>query len=287
MDFQQVKLKDRKYPELLSEINNPPKAIYVLGDLPEDDSPTIAIVGTRKASKKGLELARWSAQEFVRTGVVVISGLAMGVDTAAHRGALDGNGKTIAVLGNGIDKIYPAQNEKLAEEILKNGGAIISEYGPGEPSYKGNFIQRNRIISGLSSGIVIIEAPSQSGALATAGFGAEQGRSVFVFPGSATDKNYAGSHALIRDGAILVTSPREALEDMGLKHILDASKSRELNKKEKMIVDALKSAGSPLSIDRIRELTKLDAQVVSSTIAILVIEGIIQETGSGYEFSHS
>jgi DNA processing protein len=284
--FEKLKITDGKYPRLLYEIPDPPKELYFRGALPDKELPTIAVVGTRRASKKGAELAESVARDLVRAGVVVVSGLAMGIDTAAHKGAVKENGKTLAVLGNGIDTIYPAQNEKIAGYILKNGGAIISEYGPGEPSYKGNFIQRNRIISGLSLGVVIIEAPEKSGALTTARFAAEQGREVFVFPGPASDRNYTGSHSLIRDGAILVTNSEQILEDIGIEPTMVNKKKVELDIHEREIVEALESFGTPLRIDKITEATKLDPQTVSAAIARLVIQGAIKEGESGYELAN-
>src|SRR3989344_7367046 len=169
-----INITDAGYPSLLSEIQSAPSQIFVRGLLPDSALPTVAIVGTRKATKDGRELARKTAMELAEAGVVVISGLAMGIDTEAHKGALKVKGITIAVLGNGIGSIYPAQNERLAKEILETSGTIISEYGSDEPSYKYRFIERNRIISGLSLGVVVIEAPEQSGALSTARFAGEQ-----------------------------------------------------------------------------------------------------------------
>ncbi|MDP2650618.1 MAG: DNA-processing protein DprA, partial [bacterium] len=215
-EFKVIDIKEEDYPFLLKEIPNPPKQIYVRGVVPDLRLPAVAIVGTRKATTAGIGIAEGVAADLASRGITIISGLAMGIDTAAHRGALGVRGRTVAVLGNGISEIYPAQNERLAEEILETGGAIISEYPPGEPSFRGNFIHRNRIISGLSVAVVIIEAPLRSGALSTAGFAAEQGRNVFVVPGPVTHPNYVGSHALIRDGATLATGAADILEDLGL-----------------------------------------------------------------------
>lgn len=288
MNFYELSLNHKKYPKLLSEIDSAPKIIYVIGEFDLGDSPTVAIVGTRKATKDGLDLARKTANELTRAGVTVISGLAMGVDTAAHKGALEKNGKTIAVLGSGIDEIYPAQNERLAKDIVDKGGAIISEYGPGEPSYKYRFIERNRIISGLSWGVVVIEAPEKSGAIATARFAAEQGRNVFVFPSTPNNKQYAGSHELIRDGATLVTKTDEILEDLDIKTKPNREEVfHKLGASEMNIISALGRAGKPLDIDTIIEVTTLEPQVVSNAITILVMEGIIKEGSRGYEISNS
>ena len=286
--FNSISLGDKDYPSLLNEIQRPPSKIYIRGTLPEKQLPTVAIVGTRKATEDGRRLTRETALELGRAGVVVVSGLAMGVDAAAHEGALDAYGITIAVLGNGIDSVYPVQNEKLAKKILASGGAIISEYGTGEPSYKGNFIERNRIISGLSLGTVVIEAPKHSGALTTARFAGEDGRAIFVFPGPSKSPYYAGSHALIRDGATLVTSASEILEDLDIKsdsHALQVNLDK-FGDNERMILEALNVAGSALNVDRIIELTKLDPQTVNRLLATLTIMGAVQETESGYEISN-
>ncbi|MEK7481868.1 MAG: DNA-processing protein DprA, partial [Patescibacteria group bacterium] len=175
--------RNLRYPALLREIPNAPEKIYILGKLPPEESLKIAIVGTRKATDQGRIIAKKLAEKLTNLGIVIVSGLAMGIDTAAHEGAVVANGKTIAVLANGLDKIYPAQNENLAKKILELNGAIISEYEPGKPALEHQFLERNRIVSGLSVATIVIEAPERSGSLVTARLAAEQGREVFVFPG--------------------------------------------------------------------------------------------------------
>ena len=203
------------YPKLLSEITDAPVRIHVRGDL-KSGKPLIAIVGTRKATDEGQKVTRAFAKGLCEKGFGIISGLALGIDASAHRGALGAGGYTIAVLGNAIDAIYPPGNKGLAESIIGSGGAVISEYGPGENIEKNNFIQRNRIVSALSIAVLVIEAPVHSGALVTARLGGEQGKDVFVVPGSIGDPNFEGSHKLIRDGAILVSSVEDILEDLNL-----------------------------------------------------------------------
>jgi len=288
MNFSKVHIEDKEYPLLLHEIEGAPSFLYIRGVLPNVDLPTVAIVGTRKATKDGKELARKTASELATAGVVVVSGLAMGVDTEAHRGTLEAGGITIAVLGNGIDSIYPAQNEKLAKEILNNDGAVISEYGPDEPSYKGRFIERNRIISGLCLGVVVVEAPERSGALSTARFAAEQGRDVFVFPASPNNKNYRGSHALIRDGATLITETNDILEDLGIEQSKKREqKMKDLSVDEYKIIKFLGDVGKPVNIDMIIEQTTLEPHVASNIIMTLVMEDIVKEVEQGYEISNS
>ncbi len=282
-EVKNVAKDDKDYPQLLKEIPDPPEKIFIKGSLESLGSTSIAIVGTRKATSLGEKTAEEFSRALAEAGITIVSGLAIGIDSAAHRGALKAEAKTVAVLGGGIDKIYPAQNENLAKQILEREGAIISEYPPGTPSYKDNFIRRNRIISGLSRAVVIIEAPEKSGALSTAGFAAEQGRSVFVVPGPINNVNYKGSHALIRDGATLVTSPQEILEDLGMANLVNFSKENvSLEGREQIIFEALKIAGVPLTLDQIIELTKLEAQVVNETLAMLIIRNIVKETETGY-----
>ncbi|MEZ4674686.1 MAG: DNA-processing protein DprA [Caldilineaceae bacterium] len=192
---------DTEYPNNLREVDNPPPVLYVRGQLTVQDTVAIAIVGTRRASAYGREVAHMAATEFAHNQVTVVSGLALGVDAIAHKAALSANGRTVAVLGSGVDQLYPAQNRALAEQIIANG-AVISEYPLGTRPEAGNFPPRNRIISGLSRGVVVIEAGQQSGSLITASFAADQGRDVFAVPGSILHPGSSGCNQLIRDGAI-------------------------------------------------------------------------------------
>lgn len=285
---------DSQYPLLLNEIPNPPKEIHLLGNLPDQNFPHIAIVGTRKATTEGRLIAKKIAQKLAEFGAVIVSGLAMGIDTAAHEGALAGNGKTIAVLACGLDSIYPRQNENLAKKILETNGVIISEYPIGTPAYPDQFLARNRIVSGLSVATIVIEAPIDSGALVTARLAAEQGREVFIIPGPINHPNYRGSHKLIRDGARLVTSIEDILEDLGidirvnpLLGLNNPRQSASINKKitdetQLLILKVIQETGKPLNIDKIIELTKLEPQTVNQSLALLVIQEIIKETERGY-----
>ena len=293
-----ISRNNSEYPLLLNEIPNPPKEIYLLGNLPDQNSPHIAIVGTRKATAEGRLIAKKIAQKLTELGATIVSGLAMGIDTAAHEGALTGNGKTVAVLACGLDEIYPRQNENLAKKILETNGAIISEYPIGTPAYPDQFLARNRIVSGLSVATIVIEAPIDSGALVTARLAAEQGREVFIIPGPINHPNYRGSHKLIRDGARLTTSIEDILEDLGSEILnfnlptdgqilnkFQTLKSKIQNVEDKsqlLVLKVIQEAGKPLNIDKIIEITKLEPQIVSQTIAILTIQEIIKETEKGY-----
>ena len=214
--IKKITLRDSSYPSLLREIPDPPAVLYILGDLPDENIPRLAIVGTRKATSNGCLIAKTLARELSEAGFIIVSGLAMGIDTAGHEGVVASQGKTIAVLGNGLNEIYPRLNKNLAEEILKLDGAIISEYPPAEPAFPSNFLARNRIVSGLCLGTIVIEAPERSGSLVTARLALEQNREVFIVPGPANHPNYAGSHQLIREGARLIVSAKDILTDLNI-----------------------------------------------------------------------
>lgn len=284
---------DGDYPRLLSEIPSPPSPLFVRG-FSAWNIPCIAIVGTRKASTEGKNIAKKLALDLVRNGFCIVSGLAFGIDAAAHEGALEGNGKTIAVLANGLDVIYPRQHESLAQKILSSGGALVSEYPEHTPSLPHQFLERNRIISGLSIAVVVIEAPTRSGSIATAHHAAEQGREVFVIPGSSRDTNYFGSHQLIRNGARLVTSSHDILEDLGYvseKHISTnvsddfSLESYRNNKPVYEILLTIKNEHAPISIDKISELTTLEPRIIAEQLTSLIIDGIVEEKNGMFMLS--
>jgi DNA processing protein len=206
---------DPRYPALLKRTQTAPVALFVRGDTECLSLPQLGIVGSRKATAGGVDNAAAFARHLAARGLVITSGLALGVDTAAHRGALDGEGRTIAVLGTGPDRVYPAANTALAERIIAGGGALVSEFLPGVPPLKDHFPRRNRIISGLALGTLVVEAGIQSGALITARRAIEQGREVFAIPGSIHNPLAKGCHRLIREGAKLVDSAEHILEELG------------------------------------------------------------------------
>ncbi|GAB3395532.1 DNA-processing protein DprA [Azotobacter armeniacus] len=201
------------YPALLAELDDAPPLLFVAGDPALLEQPQLAIVGSRRASKPGLDTARAFARHLAGAGFVITSGLALGIDGAAHQGALDGGGRTVAVLGTGLQRLYPARHGRLATDILAGGGALASELPLDCPPQAANFPRRNRIISGLSLGVLVVEASPSSGSLITARLAAEQGREVYAIPGSIHHPGARGCHQLIRDGATLVES---------IEHILDA-----------------------------------------------------------------
>jgi DNA processing protein len=209
-----VTLADEVYPQALLEIPDPPPLLYVKGNVTFLNRPTIAVVGSRNATPQGLKNSEAFAQALSEAGWCITSGLALGVDGAAHRGALRGKGSTIAVVGTGLDIVYPARHRELAHEICESG-AILSEFSLGEPSKAANFPRRNRIISGLSRGVLVVEADLESGSLITARLAVEQGRDVFAIPGSIHSPLSKGCHRLIKQGAKLVDSIQDILEEFG------------------------------------------------------------------------
>ena len=204
--------EDNNFTQIITTIAVVPKTVYYLGKIPSKRIPSIAIVGTRKPTAYGKEVTNRLAGELASRGVVIISGMALGVDGIAHQAAIDAGGITIAVQANGLDRLYPSSHRQLGENIVKTGGAIISEYEPGTPGYPNQFLERNRIVSGLSDAILITEAAAHSGTLNTASHALEQGKEVFVVPGNITNPLSAGCNQLLRQGAIPVTKVEDILE---------------------------------------------------------------------------
>ncbi len=274
---------ETEYPLLLKEIPQPPFGIYVLGNLPPEEKITLAVVGTRKATSEGKELAKIFAAELAKHGFAIASGLALGIDAAAHEGCLEAGGHTVAVQGNGLDQFYPRLNDRLAKKILDSGGAIISEYHLHAPSLPYRFLERNRIVSGLSRGVLVIEAPRESGARVTARHALDQNRDVFVVPGPISHPNYVGSNQLIRQGAELVTKPDEILESFGIETANEKKAAANFETtEEKLIFEALAKLSLPADVDKIIEMTKLESSGVNRALTMLTIKNLIKETESGY-----
>lgn len=274
-----IKKSAKEYPKILKEISNAPKQLYVRGRLPENHDMNFAIVGTRRASEYGKTLAFKIAKELSELGFNIVSGLALGIDTQSHLGALAGNGKTIAVLGSGIDdaSIFPKENLNLVKKIIASGGAVISEYEPAAKSEIWYFPERNRIVSGLSRGVLVVEAPEKSGALITARMALEQNREVFAIPGSVFSRNSIGTNNLIKSGAKVVTSIDDILEELNLTEL---KKEKEENKKENLTNEENQIfniiSKEPAHIDKICEITKMPASRVMSIVSVLEIAGIIK-----------
>lgn len=216
MKIQEISIENKLYPEQLRNIYDAPLKLYVLGNVEVLNQKGIAIVGSRNATEYGKKVAMQISKELSKNGINIISGLALGIDTYAHIGNILSNsiGKTIAVLGSGFDNIYPKQNIQLARRIIQTGGCIVTEYPNGNKPDKKNFPQRNRIISGLSKGVLVVEASKKSGALITADFALEQGREVFAVPGNITSVMSEGCNMLIKDGAKIVLSYEDLLDEI-------------------------------------------------------------------------
>lgn len=280
---------DETFPLFLREIPAPPFGIYVKGAL-IFDPPTVAIVGTRRATNEGRRLSEQFGADLARRGITIVSGLALGIDGAAHRGALSAGsepnqkGKTIAVLPSGLDYIYPSSHTRLAQEIVACGGALVSEYPFQTPAFPNHFLERNRIISGLCLGTLVIEAPDDSGALVTAKCAVDQNRDVFVVPGPLTHPNYRGSHRLVQQGAALVTSADDICEQLNLPiaAVSAPQTAHHFSPEEQLIVASVTAAGAPLTIDKISEITQLEPHVVMQTITLLTVHGMIKEDSGRY-----
>lgn len=216
MKINKISPDRNRYINILTSVETPPKQIYYIGTLPAKRQPTVAIVGTRKPTTYGKEVATKLAYELAQRGVIIVSGLALGIDAIAHRACLDAGGTTLAVLGNGLHKIYPHTNRALGERIVNQGGAVLSEFEEGIEPLPFNFLKRNRIVSGLADVVVIIEAASRSGTLNTAMHALNQGREVCAVPGNITSPLSAGCNGLIRQGATPVTSSADILELLAL-----------------------------------------------------------------------
>lgn len=270
---------DPRYPPRLLNIYDPPPVLYTRGDLRPDDDWSVAMVGTRRASAYGKEAARVIAEDLARAGVTIVSGLARGIDAQVHRAALDARGRTIAVLGSGVDIIYPWENSKLAEEIVSRG-ALISEYALGTQPEASNFPPRNRIISGLSRGVVVVEAGDQSGALITADFAADQGRDVFAVPGSIFHRGSQGTNRLIRDGATPVMSANDILEALNLTAVPQQVEAQMLfptDATEGLLLDQL--AEDPTHVDEVSRAAGLPIATVTSTLALMELKGLVRQVG--------
>ena len=275
---------DEAYPKLLREIYDPPIVLYYKGDLESADKAAIAVVGTRKMTGYGKVVTDQFTKGLVGAGLTIISGLARGVDSQAHLTTVSEDGRTIAVLGGGLNNIFPPENRGLAAKIASDFGAVISEFPPNYPSLPGNFPARNRIISGLSLAVLVIEATENSGSLITARLALEQGREVFAVPGPITSDLSKGPIDLIREGARAVFSPEEILEELGLtnrSNWTDGSDriNKDLSEEEKKVLEVLEN--ETRHIDEIGRELKFSAPKISALLLKMEISGLVQSMGAG------
>lgn len=271
--------EDAAYPRHLKEIEQPPPVLYLRGELQAEDEWAVAIVGTRRITAYGRQVTEEIAGALGRNGVTVVSGLARGVDAVAHQAALKSGGRTLAVLGCGVDTIYPPEHQRLAEQIIAKG-ALLSDYSLGTPPEAANFPPRNRIISGLALAVVIVEAGTESGALITAGFAAEQGREVFAVPGNVTAPQSRGTNRLIQNGARPLLNPRDLLETLELTLAVEQRAARTV-----LPADAVEAqlfeviTHEPLHVDEIRARTQLPIEKVSAMLALMELKGLVRQVG--------
>jgi DNA processing protein len=276
---------DPEYPRLLREIPDPPAVLFVKGALLANDALAVAIVGTRHATRYGLDQAERLAAGLARAGLTVVSGLARGVDGAAHRAALEAGGRTIAVLASGLLKIFPPEHQELSQAVT-NHGAILSEAPPTREPLSGMFPPRNRLITGLSLGLIVVEAADRSGALISARHAMEQNREVFAVPGRIDSRMSRGCHGLIRDGARLVSSVDDVLEELG--PLVEPARDRhgrevrhaaelQLNDQERQVLDAIEIDAT--SIDQVAASSGLPVQRVLATLSVLEVRRLVRRIG--------
>jgi DNA processing protein len=278
---------DATYPRLLKQIADPPPVLYVRGSLTDADAWAIGIVGTRRASVYGREVAESLAAGLAQNHITVVSGMARGIDAFAHHSALKAGGRTVAVLGCGVDVVYPPEHRKLAEQIIENG-ALVSDYPPGTQPDATNFPPRNRIISGMSLGVVVVEADERSGALITSEFAADQGREVFSVPGNIFNRSSRGTNKLIQKGAKLILGVEDILEELNLGMVESHVTAQQVapdNEIERQLL--LHLSHEPVLTDDLVHALSLPTEVVTSTLALMELKGMVrQATGTSYMLVH-
>jgi DNA processing protein len=278
--------ESENYPERLREVDDAPPVLYVLGEVAPQDSFAVAIVGTRRITPYGRAATAQLASELAQAGVTVVSGLARGVDTVAHSTSIESGGRTLAVLGSGVDIIYPPENKTLARRLVDEGaGAIISEYPLGTLPEPTNFPPRNRIISGLSLGVLVVEAGEKSGALITVSFALEQNRDVFAIPGPITSRMSDGPNRLLKRGASCVTCAQDILDELQIGMVsehVEAVRSLPTDPTERMLLEYLQASSQ--HIDELTNLSGLPASTVSAVLTMMELKGMVRHLG-GMQYS--
>lgn len=276
-----MKFEKTDIPPLLRQIPDPPKQLYIKGERELlQHQPALAVVGSRRPSPYGKAVTLELITAAARQGIVIISGLALGIDALAHKAALEAGGKTIAVLPCGVDKPYPATNRQLAQQILKQGGMLVTEYPDGTPPLHHHFIARNRLVSGLSGGVLITEAAEKSGTLHTAAFALDQGKTVMAVPGPITGDLSKGTNKLIKLGATPVTEPADIFEALGIGQQLTIDHALPANAEESAILKLLGQGVSETS--ELQLLSELEASIFNQTLTMLEISGKIRALGAGH-----
>lgn len=279
LGIQVLTWEDEAYPRRLKEIDQPPPVLYLRGNLLPEDEWAVAIVGTRGITAYGRQVTAEITSVLARRGVTVISGLARGVDAEAHKAALNAGGRTLAVLGSGVDQIYPPEHRQLANQIIASG-ALMSDYAPGTPPDGVNFPPRNRIISGLSMAVIVIEAGERSGALITAEFAADQGREVFAVPGNINAPKSVGCNRLIHQGARPLLTPEDVLESLDLASFQQQRVARAVLPKDEVEARLLSVlTREPMHVDDIRARVDMPIEKVSATLALMELKGMVRQLG--------
>ena len=277
-EIQVITMQDKNYPKNLFELKNPPEKLYAIGNIELLNEFSLAIVGARKCEEESLNLATILAENFVKLGITIISGLAIGIDTAAHEGTLNSNGKTVAVLGSGFNKLYPKCNKELSEKIVDNNGLVISEYEPDTPPLKPNFVNRNRIIAALSSGVIVIEASEKSGSISTAKVAMNLKKKLFTVPGDRYNENFKGNNKLLVQGAKAILECEDVLKEY------DEIKFKKIKREENKAIDipteyvniynCIKK--KPKNVNQISLELAIPVQVLNSKLTFMEIERVCE-----------
>lgn len=277
-EIQVITIQDKKYPKNLFELKNPPEKLYAIGNIEMLNEFSLAIVGARKCEEESLNLATRLAENFAKLGITTISGLAIGIDTAAHKGTLNSSGKTIAVLGSGFNELYPKCNKELFEKIVDNNGLVISEYEPNTPPLKPNFVNRNRIIAALSSGVIVIEASEKSGSISTAKVAMNLKKKLFTVPGDRYNENFKGNNKLLVQGAKAILECEDVLKEY------DEIKFKKIKREENKAIDipteyvniynCIKK--KPKNVNQISLELAIPVQVLNSKLTFMEIERVCE-----------
>ena len=285
-----ITIEDDRYPEQLKNIKNPPKQLYTNGNIELLKSNIISIIGSRACSENGIKLAQQFTKELVYQDITIASGMAVGIDTIAHQTTLQQKGKTIAVLGNGFQNIFPAENIELYQQIIKSNGLVITEYPPEEKAKSKNFLERNRIVSGLALGILVVEATYRSGTSVTARLAKQQGRKVFALPHEVNDIHGVGTNRLIRKGAKIVTSTEDIIKEFSFLSykIPSQEKETELPKRKKICKNQeynqiyQQITEKPISLNEIYQKSNKNIAEINNILLMLELDGYIQKVAGGY-----
>lgn len=289
--LEKITLEDKRYPQQLRSIKRPPKQLYVEGNIELLYTPIISIIGSRACSRNGVKLTRQFSRELVYQNLTIASGMALGIDSIAHQTAIEEKGNTIAVLGSGLRCIFPSENEPLYQQILENNGLVISEYGPKEKAKSKNFLERNRIVSGLALGILVIEAAYRSGTSVTAKLAKQQGRKIFTIPHEIGDKHGIGTNRLIQEGAKMITSTKELIQELpGIVYKQPPKEKKEEQETRQRKICKNKAyaeiyqwiTDKPITVNEICQRSNKEITEINHVLFMLEVEEYIKKVAGGY-----